>query len=113
MIRRQAGHRSAAISKSFVRRNLRSPRLAREARSRLAMTGLGVFNSPYGGRGRRNRRNYLSLSEALLITVTIRLLAGVVVVVLMICLRRPELVGLDQFSGDAITIIFQKADELL
>jgi len=40
MIRRQAGHRSAAISKSLPQRKLRSPRLAREARSRLAMTGV-------------------------------------------------------------------------
>ena len=41
--RREAGHRSAAISKLLLLRHLRSPRPAREARSRLAMTGLWVF----------------------------------------------------------------------
>jgi len=43
MVRHEAGHRSAAISKSLRQSHPRSPRHDREMRSRLAMTVLGLF----------------------------------------------------------------------
>ncbi|MCX6833700.1 MAG: hypothetical protein NTW07_00960 [candidate division Zixibacteria bacterium] len=61
MIRRQAEHRSAAISKSFVQRKLRSPRLNREARSRLAMTVVEGFST--NPEGRATKREYYNLNE--------------------------------------------------
>ena len=56
MTRHKAGHRSAAISKSLLLCQLRSPRPAREARSRLAMTGVeGLSTGPFAGVTRRPR----------------------------------------------------------
>jgi len=46
--RREAEHRSAAISKLMPQFKLRSPRLDHEARPRLAMTDGGNFNRQEG-----------------------------------------------------------------
>jgi len=47
---RKAGRRSAPISRLLRQHDWRSPRLARQARSRLAMTGKGLFqHAPAGG----------------------------------------------------------------
>jgi hypothetical protein len=58
MARREAGHRSAAISKLLPHTQPRSPRHDREARSRLAMTFFEVFQQAPSRRMTKEKPEY-------------------------------------------------------